>query len=190
MLRKVGIIPPIKDVEKDVSKVLVKIDREGNRWYAFANPLQMHIDRELNLRDAEEYLKLNITRDWLKEWITGAENALNSGKISDLGVYIFELKTRVELLASRVAYLQFCAVFYLLNDEDPNRLDLNYVKRKVDLLEGNSELRDFFLNDLLVRSKNLEEYIQVTLIEYLNKTTKIDQATWNHMSTQTLLATK
>lgn len=105
-------------VEKtDIAKVLVKVDNEGNKWYSFANPLQMHIDREISLRDAEEYWKLNITRDWLKEWIQNAESALNGGRIGDLGIYLFELKTRNELLASRTAYIQFCAVFYLLNDE-------------------------------------------------------------------------
>ena len=36
-----------KDKKIDVSKNLVKIDRHGNKWYSFANPLQMHIDREL-----------------------------------------------------------------------------------------------------------------------------------------------
>ena len=96
-----------KDKKIDVSKNLVKIDRHGNKWYSFANPLQMHIDRELNLRDAEEFWKLNITRDWLKDWVDNVERSLNDGKIGDLGVYIFELKTRLELLASRTAYIQF-----------------------------------------------------------------------------------
>ena len=98
----------------------------------------------LNLRDAEEFWKLNITRDWLKDWVDNVERSLNDGKIGDLGVYIFELKTRLELLASRTAYIQFCAVFYLINDEDPNTLDLNYVKKKADLLNADPELRDFF----------------------------------------------
>ena len=46
----------------------------------------MHIDSELNLRDAEEFWKLNITRDWLKDWVDNVERSLNDGKIGDLGV--------------------------------------------------------------------------------------------------------
>ena len=179
-----------KDKKIDVSKNLVKIDRHGNKWYSFTNPLQMHIDRELNLRDAEEFWKLNITRDWLIDWVDNVERSLNEGKIGDLGVYIFELKTRLELLASRTAYIQFCAVFYLINDEDPNTLDLNYVKKKADLLNADSELRDFFLTDVCKRYKNLEESTLATLKDYLSKTGKIDKATWEHLSTQTLIATK
>ena len=174
----------------NTKKVLAKIDQDGNKWYAFSHPGDMHIDRELALRDAEEYWKLNITRDWLKEWIAGAEEHLNNGRISDLGVYFFELKTRLELLASKTAYLQFCAVFYLLNDEDPDRLDNDYVKQKFDLLEKYSDLRDFFLHDLCVRYVSLEQDTLETLKTYLAKMEKIDKATWERSSVQTLLATK
>ena len=170
-------------------KQLVHIDNKANKWYVFADPLEMHVDRELELRDAEDFLRMNMTREWLQEWTKTTKELVNKGDIFQLSQMLSGLEIRSEMDFSRRAYVHFCSVFYLINDEPLEGLDPRYVEQKRLLLESNSELRDFFLRDAFMRLHKCEQELSMLFLTYLQKTEKIDKATWNHSTSDLIVAT-
>lgn len=163
----------------DAERILVHVDTEGNKWYVYRDPLQMHISRKLDLQESEAFLGMNLSLEWLKKHNELMLECLNKGDQINAIIHEQELKIRLELNWSREALLHFCASYYLI-DGEPHEPSPNHYERKKELIKQYPELQAFFLDDVFTRYENFTAGFKEDFENYCRKTAPIDRQTWNH----------
>lgn len=170
------------------NRILVYTDKKGNRWQVYRDPLQMHTERMQALRDAEKFLIMNLSREWLIRHCELIDECINSGNIVSLALHNSNLKVRLELNWSRESLLHFCASYYLLKEE-PDNQDQYYYEQKLHLLKTDPDLCSFFLDDVFKRYEIFTEDLKQDFQTYLQRQgiMEIDQKTWNHSFMQSIM---
>jgi hypothetical protein len=165
-----------------IQTTFLTVDQAGNRWYAFADPLDMNIVRQLQMDDAQDYLAMNLTRDRLQALLDRCIEHANANELVELFALLQEMRLRLELLGNREAYLHICAVYYLLEGEDPATFDDQWYGRKKALLTQDVALQDFFLRHWLTTFKAFTPALAQDMVDYLKKVARLTSHFDRHFS--------
>lgn len=179
ILRSIKVyIGRLRDRKSQSEYLWVYTDKQGNRWYAHKDPLQMSVNRLQDLKESEDFLRLNITHEWACDLVAKLKECINSGNIIQAGLLLTDFEFRLSMNWSKYALLHFCASYYLINNEpfDPS---VKCYDQKKQLIDESIELQDFFLTDVFERHGSLVQGLREDFENYLRDKTKMDKMTWN-----------
>ena len=127
-------------------------DKAGNIYYKFRDDRQMSAHRlriaEIAGIEAELCLSSEDGSKLVDEVINGIEMWAKSPKSTGLSeslAILVELKRRFEALAEEETFLKLATVYFMMNDEDPNKYSSIDQQKKKDAWEVDREAKDFFL---------------------------------------------
>lgn len=152
---------------------LIKIDRCGNRWYCFSDLLQIGIYRKMLIEDAQLCIDMRMSIEEYKKMLENIEESAKKNDIGKIIYYVNAAKIRLEVAGYLKGYIQLIAALFLLNDEKDNDVDSDIHQKKIEILQKDIELCDFFLEFLMRNYMNFSNLSSSNLLNYLQKAQKI-----------------
>lgn len=128
---------------------LIKVDKEGNNWWAFTDLMTMPFTRNFAAQKITALYQLGLTKDDLDKHITELKKILNSDdkeKYQKAYANVLDFETKTEAATNPVRQMSsLVCVYYTLNDEPIDSFDGTTQAKKMSILESDPELHSFFL---------------------------------------------
>ena len=150
---------------------LVHTDFIGNKWYCLNNLLDISPSRGLSAARADRYASLKISEPELKALLNKAIEGLNSNApdIVQAIAILHELKFRTEFLCEENSILDLSAIYYFLEDENPDYPSEIHNQRKREIWAKDEVCRGFFLHMGLALTKQFSTIAEEDLLKFLKE---------------------
>lgn len=163
------------DNSKNTSLKKVYTDAMGNDWYCLNNILDLSPSRGLSAARADRYASLKISEPELKALLDKAIEGLNNTApdIVQAISILHELKYRTEFLCEENSILDLCAIYYFLNDENPDFPSEHHNNLKREIWAKDEQCRGFFLHMGLAITKSFSNIAEEDLLKFLQESKKV-----------------
>ena len=148
---------------------LVYTDSFGNRWYSFANPLQIPASRALAAQVAATRADMNLTREDLSEYIQEMKGFAESGQVVDLYYLLRVLEDRITWSCEEDSLLAMAEIYFLLNDEPQGKVKESIGKKKREIWAKDEDCRAFFLREAYYLISGYSELSLEAIPNYLRE---------------------
>lgn len=173
----------IKNYQFEFSKLEhVITDTNNNRWYCYKNMLEAPMVRLFALQDVQDFLDIGLTRTRLLDITGEMDKLLDQGKSNDF-IYLWKtLLANINMAVHKDCLTECCAIYYLIEgeklifDNGKEYYDHAYTKKKIDLLNADQKLQNFFFQDFLKKSATFTEESVETTLSYLKASQKQNEA--------------
>lgn len=145
-------------------------DSEGRQWYEFANKMNVPAQRAIAAEVATRFADMNLTKDSLKELLIKSKDHANNGDIVQLFSILNEIEFRLDFIGEEQTLLEFAAIYFLIEDEDADKLSETWTNKKKEILKNDAEARGFFLSRAYLIITNYSELSGQDFTKYLKET--------------------
>jgi len=157
--------PPQKT--RSVAMSQVYIDKFGNRWFEYSNPLDLPAKRAISAEVATRFADLNLTRSVFLFLVGEMKKAANKGDIVELFRILGEMEFRTGFLGEEETLIELALCYYVLEDEDETSLDSVSRQKKIDIFKTDEDARAFFLRGAFSHTIKYSDMSEEDILEYL-----------------------
>lgn len=119
---------------------------DGVCWYEFSDFMKAPAQRLLSVQEATNFAELGLSKEEHMALLDLTIDTFNKGKFTEAAAVIHHMKARMLIDFSETALLQLAASYYVIDEEDPDKYDLGFEEKKVEMLHRNPEAKAFFLS--------------------------------------------
>jgi hypothetical protein len=91
------------------------------------------------------YSRSGVTPELLTKMLDEMEKAVNNNKLSEVAVWINNLRYRTRYPVDEDAALRMAMIFYFVPGEDPDKVEPHWTEHKLRLVKEDPEAYSFFL---------------------------------------------
>jgi hypothetical protein len=142
-------------------------DSDGDNWFEYTNPLQMPSKRTIAAEVATRFAEMNMTKDQLKTMVESMKKSANSGNIVEMFHLLAEIEWRLEFIGEEQTLIELAACYYVLDGEDETKFNDVFKQRRIDKLNNNPLVRDFFVQRALTSTIKFSELSSDDIQEFL-----------------------
>lgn len=142
-------------------------DSDGDDWFEYTNPLQMPSKRTIAAEVATRFAEMNMTKDQLKTMVESMKKSANSGNIVEMFHLLAEIEWRLEFIGEEQTLIELAACYYVLDGEDETKFNDVFKQRRIDKLNNNPLVRDFFVQRALTSTIKFSELSSHDIQEFL-----------------------
>lgn len=162
------------DNSENPNMVEVYTDKLENKWYKHLNIMEISPARGLSAARAERYIGLKISEGNFKDLLQTALDAVNKNQDFVTAISILnEMKIRTEFLCEENSILDLSAIYYFLQDEDPEFPSEAHNRKKVDIWTKDELCRGFFLHMGLGLTTKFSTTAEADLLKFLQESQTI-----------------
>jgi hypothetical protein len=143
-------------------------DSDGDDWFEYSNPLTMPSKRAIAAEVATRFAEMNMTKDQLKTMIDSMKKSANGGNIVEMFHLLAEMEWRLEFIGEQQTLIELAACYYVLNGENETEFNDVFKQRRIDKLNANPLVRDFFVQRALTSTIKFSELSSNDIRDYLN----------------------
>ncbi len=165
----------IIDNSKNPLLELVKTGKNGEKFYAYVDPLTISTPRGLAALKAKRFADLNITERSLRELIRQCKTEAGAGDIIKAFSIIQEIEFRLDLLCEESSLLDLACIYFFLENEDPENPSDATNRKKHSIFNSDQELKGFFLRIALSILKKSSESPEEDLLNYIQDSQAITE---------------
>jgi hypothetical protein len=144
-------------------------EKNGNTFYKYVDPLELPGPRLRAAEIAAVEADLSINS---KDGIALLDKVfaeMNKGSFVQASAILVELYRRFKALAEEETFLKLATVYFVMNDEDETKYNLDEQELKIKVLKADEELKSFFLSAAAEHTKNYSKVSQETIMKYLEE---------------------
>jgi hypothetical protein len=153
----------------------VYVDRAGNKFYQFSDPLQIPAIRAVSAEAALRHAEMCMTKDELQMLFVQMAKHCNEGKLVDLFALVREAQYRIENIAEEKTLLELACVYLVMNEEDERIYDADWQKRKISAMTATDESRAFFLSWAWRFTTKFSAMSELDIVDYLREMVSDDR---------------
>ncbi len=142
-------------------------DSDGDEWFEYRNPMTMPAKRAIAAEVATRFAEMNMTKDQLKTMVEAMKKSANSGNIVEMFHLLAEIEWRLEFIGEEQTLMELAACYYVLNGEDETEFNDVFKQRRIDKLNQNPLVRDFFVQRALESTMKFSELSSDDIREFL-----------------------
>lgn len=154
-----------KFLVKPKSTVIHAFDSGGVPYFKFESLDKLPIKRFNAFREALRYEEMKVDATYLKGFIEGVKECLNSGKLYDAMVLLSHMEERVQNITDVELLYHMASILYFDYSENPNDFDQKHASVKIALWQKD-DIDDFFLKSQLYPQNLQFNSIIRSLAEY------------------------
>ena len=125
---------------------VVKITEvNGQSVYGFENPIMLPSVRRVALFEAVHDAGLGVNRDDLEKFILLMRESANNKDFATIAQTLGMLEAYIDLHANSKNIFRVASLLFMLDGENPDKLEAEPMKRKEWLFDNDTEFRSFFL---------------------------------------------
>lgn len=160
------------DNSKDITLQMIHTDQLGNKWYQQKNLLELSPSRGLSAARADRYVGLRISEGNMKELLKVAIEGVNgpNPNIVQAIAILHELHHRTEFMSEQNSILDLSAVYFFLEDENPDFPSEAHNEKKRDIWAKDEVCRDFFLHMGIGLTKQFSGTSEEDLLKFIRNT--------------------
>jgi hypothetical protein len=153
------------DRKIDVEEVYV--DKNGNKWYAYVNPMTIPAKRAIAAEIATRFAEMNLTKASFKVLVEEMKKKANEGNIVELFQLLAEIEFRLEFLGEEETLKELACCYFLLNDEDESDFNDVYKNMKLNIWKEDEECKYFFIQGAFILTHAYSNLSEIDIQEYL-----------------------
>lgn len=157
--------PPQKTRSVPMSQIYV--DKFGNRWFEYSNPLDLPAKRAIAAEVATRFADLNLTRSVFLFLVGKMKEAANKGDIVELFRLLGEVEFRTGFLGEEETLIELALCYYVMEDEDETSLDSISRLKKIEVFKSDEDARSFFLRGAFTHTIKYSDMSEEDILEYL-----------------------
>lgn len=142
-------------------------DSDGDDWFEYTNPMQMPSKRAIAAEVATRFVEMNMTKDQLKTMVESMKKSANAGNIVEMFHLLAEIEWRLEFIGETQTLVELAACYYVLNGENETEFNDVFKQRRIEKLNNNSIVRDFFVQRALASTIKFSELSSNDIQDYL-----------------------
>lgn len=135
----------------------IYLDKFGNRWFEYSNPLTMPAKRAIAAEIATRYAEFNLTPNELRLLFGEMKKLGNQGNFVDVFALINEVMFRLDYLGEEKTLLELALCYFVLEGEDEQDFSDFDKQRKRELWDKDSDCKAFFLSEGYRRTINYSQ---------------------------------
>jgi hypothetical protein len=143
-------------------------DSDGDHWFEYSNPLTMPSKRAIAAEVATRFAEMNMTKEQLKTMVEAMKKSANSGNIVEMFHLLAEIEWRLEFIGEQNTMIELAACYYVLDGEDETEFNDVFKMRRIEKLNNNPVVRDFFVQRALMSTIKFSELSSNDIQDYLN----------------------
>lgn len=148
---------------------LIYTDDQGNKFYEFANVLEIPSRRSIAAEVAIREQQMNLTADNLNMLIEHAKTAGDKGNFSDVMTIINEIQYRLTFAGEEQTLLKLATIYFTINGENPNKYKKEDQDLKMEIFKSNDDVRDFFLQKAYNLTQIYSDTSEADILMYLKR---------------------
>lgn len=153
----------------------IYVDRAGNKFYQFSDPLQIPAIRAVAAEAALRYAEMCMTKSELQAVFVKMAEYCNGGKFVDLFALVKEAQYRLENVAEEKTLLELACVYTVMNNEDERIYDAAAQKQKLAVMTATDESRAFFLSWAWKFTSVYSAMSELDIVDYLREMVSDDR---------------
>lgn len=141
--------------------------KDGTKWFEYKNPLTIPARRAISAEVATRFAEMNMNKTQLKTLIDGMKRHANNGNIVELFNILAEMEFRLEYIGEEKTLLELATCYFVIDGENENDFNDVWKNRKMEMMENDGELKDFFLQRAFVITTKYSELSETDIHDYL-----------------------
>jgi len=158
---------PASEMDRSVSMNHVYTDKLGNKWYEYANTMQISAKRAIAAEVATRYADLNLTKENLQVMIAAMKKKANEGNIVELFQLLAEIEFRLSYVGEEQTLKELACCYYTINDEDESDFTDKYRELKLKVFKEDGDARDFFIQGAFKHTIIYSSMSETDILAYL-----------------------
>ena len=126
-------------------------------FYEPATDTQYHLSRYVAGGAQNIYSAAGLTPALIDTILGEMEKAVNNNKLSEVAVWINNLKYRLRYPCDEDALLRMAAIFTFIDGEDPEKVEPHWTETKVQFIKEDPEAYTFFMKVGIAHSTTYSE---------------------------------
>jgi hypothetical protein len=141
--------------------------KDGTKWFEYTNPLTIPARRSISAEVATRFAEMNLTKDNLLTLIDGMKRNANNGNIVELFNILAEIEFRLDYIGEEKTLLELATCYFVIDGEDETDFAEIWRNKKMQMLESDGSLKDFFLQRAFVITTKYSELSETDILDYL-----------------------
>lgn len=175
------------DNETNPMLQVIKISKDGTKFYGFIDPLTIPVLRGLAAEKAKRFVDMMITERSLRDLIRQCKVEAGSGDVIKAFSIIQEIETRLDFISEENSLLDLSSVYFLLQDEDPSVPSNSMNQRKHAIFNSDPDVKGFFLRIALSIVKRFSEKPEEDILNYLEDTRTMSERIRRYIAEEHLI---
>ena len=149
----------------DLNKVYV--DKFGNEWFEYVNPLQLPAKRAIAAEIATRFAEMNLTKDMMLSVFAEMKKNANEGNIVALFGLLNELEFRLNFIGEEQTLLELATCYFVMGDEDETDFSDIDKRKKREVFDKDAQAKSFFLKGAFGYTMKFSSMSEVDILDYL-----------------------
>lgn len=144
---------------------------KGTKIYALKDLSTISAHRGNHAEKMKRFASMAITETELKRLLDKAISSVNEKQdLVQAMAIMHEIRFRTEMICEENSLLELAYTYLMIEGEDDEMINSEYLKKKKDLVEAEIDLKGFFLRWALALVNNFSQKPDVDLLSYLEET--------------------
>lgn len=154
-------------IEEKPDIEILYVDRMGNRWAGFKDPMKTPTNRALQGELFSQWSELCMTPDYFAVEMNKGITFLNKGRNIQAGYIFNELMTRSRWAAHKSSLELLANVLFMLPGENPMHPSDEFMQKKKDIWAKDPDCEAFFLHLAFGHIRHLHQLSKKDFMNYL-----------------------
>lgn len=155
--------------ERQIAVNKVYTDKFGNDWFEYVNNLTIPARRTINAEVATRFAEMNLTKSELMILIEAMKKNANTGNIVELFSVLSEIEFRLNFIGEEKTLMELAVCYFIIDGEDETQFSDEWQNKKRDILNADSDAKDFFLQKAFERTIQFGNTSETDIINFLRK---------------------
>jgi hypothetical protein len=173
------------DNSKNKNLLFVYRDKAGVNYYTWSDPYKVPAIRAISGERASRYSDMYMNRKTLKLLIAEMKKAGNQNDWAKVFHIIIEMENRMEFLAEESTLLELASVYYIRQDEDPDKPSDSLLEEKIIAWKKDDGARSFFVLGALLSTGRYTPQQGRNILAYLEEIKPFEKRLQSFISTTT-----
>jgi len=155
--------------ERQIAVNKIYTDKFGNDWFEYINNLTIPARRTINAEVATRFAEMNLTKSELMILIEAMKKNANTGNIVELFSVLSEIEFRLNFIGEEKTLMELAVCYFIIDGEDETQFSDEWQNKKRDILNADSDAKDFFLQKAFERTIQFGNTSDTDIINFLRK---------------------
>jgi len=155
--------------ERQIAVNKIYTDKFGNDWFEYVNNLTIPARRTINAEVATRFAEMNLTKSELMILIDAMKKNANTGNIVELFSVLSEIEFRLNFIGEEKTLMELAVCYFIIDGEDETQFSDEWQTKKRDILNADSDAKDFFLQKAFERTIQFGNTSETDILNFLRR---------------------
>jgi len=155
--------------ERQIAVNKIYTDKFGNDWFEYVNNLTIPARRTINAEVATRFAEMKLTKSELMILIDAMKKNANTGNIVELFSVLSEIEFRLNFIGEEKTLMELAVCYFIIDGEDETQFSDEWQNKKRDILNADSDAKDFFLQKAFERTIQFGNTSETDILNFLRR---------------------